>query len=107
MSRDELKACLKASGSGTTLQVRLQPRAAREAVVGLMEDRLKIAVTAPPVDSAANKALLRFMARTLGLGRSDVELAVGEKNRNKVLWIRDLSPGETEEKLARAMGLVP
>lgn len=84
----------------THLKVRLQPRASRNEVVGWQEGALRVRLTAPPVEGAANKALTNFIAETLGVKRADVRLASGHKSRDKVLEIVGLS----EEELIRRFG---
>ena len=73
-----------------TLDIRVQPRASRDEIVANPEgDQLKVRVTAPPVDSAANKALLKFIAKSLDVPPRTVSLVRGDKNRSKVLLIAD------------------
>lgn len=69
------------------LKVLVQPRASRNAMVGWQGDELKIALTAPPVDGAANAALIDFVADTLKLKRRQISLHSGESSRHKVLAI--------------------
>lgn len=81
------------------LKVRLQPRASRNEVVGWQDDVLRVRLTAPPVEGAANKALTDFIAETLGVRRGDVRLVSGQKSRDKVLEIDRLSEDELRRKL--------
>ena len=81
---------------GATLAVRAQPGARENAVVGEHSGALKVAVTAPPEDGRANAALVEMLRDWLGLKRSQIELASGATNRNKVFLIR----GVTVEELA-------
>jgi uncharacterized protein (TIGR00251 family) len=67
--------------------VRLTPRAAREHVDGVVDGVLRVRVTAPPVDGAANEALVRLLAAQLGVPRRDVRLASGESSRQKVIAV--------------------
>ena len=80
---------------GTTLAVRAQPGARKNAVLGEQAGALKVAVTAPPEDGRANVALVEVLRDWLGLKRSQIELASGATNRNKVFLIR----GVTAEQL--------
>ncbi len=69
--------------------IRLQPRASRDQVQGVRGVRggaIAIQLKAPPVDGAANAALLRFLAERLGVNRAAVELVRGSTSRSK--WIR-------------------
>src|SRR5262245_20113214 len=82
---------------GATLAVRAQPGARKNAVLGEQAGTLKVSVTAPPEDGRANAALVEVLRDWLGLKRSQVELAGGTTNRNKVFLIR----GVTAEQLAQ------
>lgn len=79
---------LSTRGDAILLDVHVVPRASKTAVVGLHDGRLKVALDAPPVDGAANAALLRFFADALSLRLRDVSLVRGEKGRQKTLAIR-------------------
>ena len=69
------------------LKVYLQPRAARNEIVGPYRDGIKVKVTAPPVEGKANDALFRFLAKELGIPLSHIELLRGHRSREKVLKI--------------------
>ncbi len=86
---------------GTRLEVLVQPRASRSAVVGEHDGRLKIALTAPPVDGKANKALRKLLASRLRVPGSHIELEAGQTGRRKRVLIRGLSPAEVRERLVR------
>lgn len=77
---------------GVILAVKVQPRASRNEVVGILGDELKIKITAPPVDSAANEALLRFLADTLDCPRGAVRLLRGNTSRRKTILIQGMKP---------------
>lgn len=63
--------------------VRAQPGAKRSVIVGLLGDRVKVAVQAPPVDGKANAALLAFFAELLDLPKQAVTLGAGQTSRDK------------------------
>ena len=65
--------------------VHLQPRASRDEIVGTHGDALKVRVTAPPVDSAANQALLELLADQLGVPRSALRIVAGHSSRRKIV----------------------
>ena len=92
---------LRDTPKGVLLSVKLQPRASRNEISGPAGAELKIKVTAPPVDSAANEALIRLLAETLGCGRGRVQLIRGATSRHKVLQLSGFTAGEAAEKLAR------
>ena len=70
------------------LAIRVQPHASNnEIIADLADEQLKVRITAPPVDSAANKALTKFIAKSLDVPSRTVSLIRGDKNRSKVLFI--------------------
>ena len=88
----------------TRLAVRLTPRGGRDAVEGWGEDGagrplLKARVAAPPVEGEANAALVKLIAKALGLPRSAVRIASGETARIKVLEIDGLGEAAIRQKL--------
>ncbi len=72
---------------GATLRVRVSPRAARDEVAGERNGALVVRLTAPPVEGQANAALVRFLARHLGVAPSALSVAQGAKTRDKVLLV--------------------
>jgi len=91
---------LTATPAGTRIHVRVQPRASRTEIVGLYGDAIRIRLAALPVDGAANDALVRFIAETLNVSRSTIELIAGQTSRSKTVLIRDLSPQTVATRLA-------
>jgi uncharacterized protein (TIGR00251 family) len=77
-----------------SLKILLTPRAGTDALVGMQGDELKIRIAAPPVDGAANQALLKFLAKLLGLGSGDLRLTAGQTGRRKIVKIEALSDDE-------------
>jgi len=86
--------------AGVTIAVQVVPRASRNEVTGVQGGLLKVRLTAPPVEGAANEALLAFLAEALGLRRRDLELASGERARRKLVRIRGLDAAAVRERLA-------
>jgi hypothetical protein len=72
---------------GVTVKVKVQPRASREAIAGLVGDSLKLALTSPPVEGAANEACVAFFAKVCGVAKTRVTLVSGQKSREKVIRI--------------------
>ncbi len=71
-------------GSGTvTLTVRIQPRASKNGIIRMEDGSLKIRLTAPPVDGAANEALVKFLADLFSIAQSQVEIVSGHTSRGK------------------------
>jgi uncharacterized protein (TIGR00251 family) len=67
--------------------VRVQPRASRSEVVGVYGDALKVRLSSPPVDGAANDELVKFLAHVFAVGRRDVRILAGESSRSKIVEI--------------------
>ena len=68
-----------------TLRVIVVPRASRTEWVGVHDQRLKARIKAPPVDGAANKALLQFVAKQLGLPKSKLSITAGSSSKRKTI----------------------
>jgi len=87
---------LRAQSDGVLLSVKLQPRASANEIVppDVVGDELRIRVTAPPVDAAANEALVRLLAERLDCARSSIELVRGHKSRHKVVKLHGFKPEE-------------
>jgi uncharacterized protein (TIGR00251 family) len=81
------------------VDVQVVPRASRVAVGPAVGDRLRVAVTAPPVDGAANAAVIEAVAAAFCVRRSAVEIARGAQGRRKTVRIA----GATREALARLL----
>ncbi len=74
------------------LNIYLQPKASRDHIVGLHgQDEIKITVTAPPVDGKANKHLIKYLAKTFKVAKSNICIVRGELSRHKQIKIIDLS----------------
>jgi len=99
MTGEELDRLLRPTPKGVTLSCRVQPRASRNALAGVMGDSLKVALTAPPVDGKANAALCRFLADKAGLPRSSVQILSGETSRTKVILFIGIEHGVLREHL--------
>ena len=91
----------QADDLGVRIKVHLTPRASKEEVGGLHGDALKVRVKAPPVEGRANEALIRLMARVLGVGKKSVELVSGRTGRTKTIRVVGLSPGEVRKRLGQ------
>ncbi len=77
-----------------TFEVRVAPRASRNRVVGIQDGALKVALTAPPVDGAANEALKKLLAKALGVSKSSVEIIRGDRARIKMLRVHGVRAGD-------------
>ena len=102
MADEALPLAFAPTADGLRIQVLAQPRASRDAVVGVYDGQLKIALTAPPVDGEANAALVSFVAKALRVPRRDVVLVQGEASRRKVVVVK----GETHALVTRLEALL-
>jgi uncharacterized protein len=99
MRNAPLPAYLTVQPDGVTLAVKLQPRASQNEIQGPHGPELRIRVTAPPVDAAANEALLRLLANTLDCPRGNVKLTRGHTARHKLVKIFGTTPAEILARL--------
>lgn len=88
-----------AGGERDLLHVRVQPRASASAILGWRADALSVRVVAPPVDGAANAAVVALIARALGVRPSAVRVVRGERGRDKWLSVDGLTLAAIRERL--------
>lgn len=84
---------------GVRLTLHIQPRGSRNAIEGVHGDALKVRLTAPPVDGAANAALIRYLAERLGVSRSAVRLTGGATSRRKTVAVAGMTEALIRERL--------
>jgi uncharacterized protein len=89
---------------GSVLSVVVVPRAARSSLEVLADGVIQVRVAAPPVDGAANIALLRFLAAALDVPRSRLKITSGASSRRKRIIVSGLMPDELETRLRAALG---
>jgi uncharacterized protein (TIGR00251 family) len=94
----------KEVAASATLSVRIQPRASKNEIISREGGGLKIRLTAPPVDGAANEALIRFLADTLSVPKSQVGIVSGQTSRDKIIRIDGLSSEDVERLLNKTKG---
>jgi len=91
---------LQSDGEGVLLPVQAQPKAKHNAVTGVHNGRLKVAVTQTPEKGKANAAIIKLLAKSLGLKRSQLEIIAGETSQKKTVRVRRM----TVEALSRMIG---
>jgi len=94
---------LKESKKGLTFDIQVIPHASRAEIVGMQDGVLKIKVTAPPVEGAANEACIKLLAGELKLKKSQMEISSGAKSRRKTVMIKDISKTELELKINNSL----
>ena len=89
--------------SGTAIQVKVIPRAKKNEVAGLMDDgSVRIRITAPPVEGAANQALVEFLAQLLSIHKNQIEIVAGLSSERKLVSLVGIAPQSVEDILRRA-----
>jgi uncharacterized protein (TIGR00251 family) len=73
---------------GIAFYIHVQPRSSRNMIAGLHGDALKIKLTAPPVEGAANMMCLSFLAKCLGISKSSLAILSGHTSRRKLVLLR-------------------
>ena len=89
------------TAQGAQFALRVQPRASRNAIAGVIGDAVKLAITAPPVDGKANQAVVEYLAELFDVAKSSIAIVSGESGRNKLIAVRGLSA----EQVRKALGL--
>jgi uncharacterized protein (TIGR00251 family) len=83
---------------GILFKVLIQPRSSKNMIVGLHGDSLKLKLTAPPVDGAANKMCVKFLAKLLAVSPSSLEIIGGHGSRTKKILLKsEQTPPSVEE----------
>lgn len=87
------------SDGSLLIKIYVQPKASRNAIIGLHNDALKVRLTAAPVEGKANKAVIAFLAKCLNLPKSSLSIRSGLQNRNKQVLVL----GCTEENARKLL----
>ena len=95
-----MPAWLEAQPGGVLIRLFVQPRASKNEIVGVLGEELKIRLTSPPVEGAANRLCCEFVAKHLGVAKGQVDLVAGETSRHKRLLVR----GVDKESVLRQLG---
>ena len=85
-----------------SLHIRVTPRGSKNEILERHGDTIRIKITAPPVEGAANKACMEFVANQLGIKRSQVTIVAGEKSRDKILLISGITPEDVDRAFGKA-----
>jgi len=92
---------IRDTAEGAQFALRVQPRASRNKIAGLMGDAIKLAITAPPVDGKANEAVIEYFADLFRIPKSSVVIISGQTGRNKLITIR----GRSAEQVRKVFNL--
>ena len=88
---DNVSLQIRETAAGLEVRIHVQPRARRSELSGIHNGTLKIKVLAPPVDDAANRAIIEFFSSLLDISKSSIRITSGQKSRDKTLLIQGLS----------------
>jgi uncharacterized protein len=94
-----LPAWISEKDGGVIIRVKVKPRASRERIEGEGPEGLVVRLTAPPVDNAANEALVGLLAKTLGVAKSAATVVSGGKSRSKTVRVEGVSVQQAILKL--------
>ena len=85
---------------GAALTIRVTPRARKTEIGGVLDDgTLRVRVAAPPIEGKANKELIKFLAKVLGVRKSKVEIVAGEKGLDKIISVLKMPAEEAENRI--------
>ena len=88
--------------NGASFAIKVQPRAKRNAISGVVGDTLKISLSAPPLEGRANRACTEFLAEVLDIPRSSITIAAGAATRRKMIRIAGMSAEEVRKRLQKS-----
>jgi uncharacterized protein len=86
----------------TTLTLQVQPKAKRNEVLGFAEGILRLKIAAPPVEGKANKELISFLSKTLGINKSSITIDRGHTSKVKIVTILGLDRDQIYERIEEA-----
>ena len=85
---------------GVALTIRVTPRSRKTEFGGVMEDgTIRVRVAEPPVEGKANSALIKFLAKVLGVRKNRIDIVAGEKGLDKIISVLDMSAEEAEKRI--------
>jgi uncharacterized protein (TIGR00251 family) len=100
MCQREIEFKISSAEGGAAFPVRVVPRASKNEISGRQGEAVKIRLTAPPVEGAANEALIGFLAEVLGVRKSQIEILSGHASRDKLVCVVGMLPNEVEARLS-------
>jgi len=89
----------KRSAGSVTLSIRIQPRASKNEIIALENGGIKIRLTAPPVDNAANEALVKFLSQLFSVAKSNIEIVSGHTSREKIVKVTGVTEVDSRRLL--------
>lgn len=99
-----MKSFVTPGKGGVYIAIKLQPRASKTLIGAAVGSELKISVSAPPVDAAANQALVDLLAKELDFPRSTIQIVRGQTSRHKTVFVAGASAEQVLDRLAKITG---
>ena len=90
---------IRETKNGLSFDIHVNPHASKADIAGISEGALKVKVTAPPVEGAANEACIGLLSKKLGLRKSQIKISAGARGRKKTLVVSDISKNDLEQKI--------
>jgi uncharacterized protein (TIGR00251 family) len=90
---------IRENKNGLSFDIHVNPHASRAGISGISEGMLKVKVTAPPVEGAANEACIDLLAKALKLKKSQMKISAGAKGRKKTILVGEISKTDLERKI--------
>jgi uncharacterized protein (TIGR00251 family) len=81
----------KKSKNGIVVEVKVEPRSSKRGIAGVMENALKVKLTAPPVEGAANEQPIEVLSEAFGIKKSDITIIRGQSSKRKVVEIKGVN----------------
>jgi uncharacterized protein len=91
------------SSHGATFAVKVQPRARKNAITGIVGEALKLSLTAPPVEGRANQAVIEFLADLFAIPRGSITITSGATSRLKRVCVSGASTGVVQRRLCQIL----
>ncbi|MBA7499556.1 hypothetical protein ES704_02300 [subsurface metagenome] len=96
--KSSINDCFKIVGNDIVIKVKIVPGSSKDKIIGVYNDALKIAITAPPVEGKANKECIAYLAKYFEVAKSKIEIFSGQTSKNKLIKIYDISQSEFLDK---------
>lgn len=90
---------IRETKNGLTFDIHVNPHASRAGISGISEGMLKLKVTAPPVEGAANEACIDLLAKSLKLRKSQMKISTGAKGRKKTILVSEIGKTDLVRKI--------
>jgi uncharacterized protein len=94
---------LNQQSESVSFVVRVAPRSSRSAIIGILQGALKVSLTAPPVDGAANTALIKLLSQTLDIPKSKIKIVRGERSKTKTVRIEGMDSKAIKDALSKSL----